>query len=144
MGQLLRIVSCTLVLFLLCGLLVQAQQQQLQNKRRKQQQQLQQQQQTGNLGGPFNGGNKRKPAAQAVQNLPNKNKKNKRPATTVAPANDITKDKEKNFIYVTKPIPDLGKVKGRTYRTLWSGKTFIHFVDIPYAQPPKRFKVRFQ
>ncbi|XP_036325556.1 glutactin [Rhagoletis pomonella] len=44
--------------------------------------------------------------------------------------------KVQKFRYITKEIPELGRVRGRTSTTEWSGKSIIQFLDIPYAKAP--------
>ncbi|XP_011190175.1 glutactin [Zeugodacus cucurbitae] len=38
--------------------------------------------------------------------------------------------------YITKDIPNLGRVRGRTFKTVWAGKSILQFLDIPYAKSP--------
>lgn len=46
-------------------------------------------------------------------------------------------------IFRTVSIPDLGKVKGKIFKSAWTERPFLQFFDIPYAEPPTgqlRFK----
>lgn len=46
-------------------------------------------------------------------------------------------------IFRTVSIPDLGKVKGKIFKSIWTERPFLQFFDIPYAEPPTgefRFK----
>lgn len=53
--------------------------------------------------------------------------------------------KSQKLRYITNEIPNLGRVRGRIFKTVWSGKSIMQFLDIPYAKSPVgslRFKVR--
>lgn len=46
-------------------------------------------------------------------------------------------------IFRTVSIADLGKVKGKIFKSIWTERPFLQFFDIPYAEPPTgefRFK----
>ncbi|XP_036229980.2 glutactin [Bactrocera oleae] len=44
--------------------------------------------------------------------------------------------KSQKLRYITKEIPNLGRLRGRTFKTAWSGKFIMQFLDIPYAKSP--------
>ncbi|XP_053956885.1 glutactin [Anastrepha ludens] len=54
--------------------------------------------------------------------------------TPIPKPNSPTKVRKNS--YVTKDIPGLGRVRGRTFKTEWSGKSIMQFLDIPYAKAP--------
>ncbi|XP_065362194.1 glutactin [Calliphora vicina] len=108
-----------LVIFSLC-----ADAQRQQNKWKRGSQKAQQQQ----LNKPQN--NKQK--GNKVTKIPIKVNKNRQEK----PLKKIKDD-------ATQLIPGLGSVKGRTFKSEWSGKTILQFLDIPYAKAPSgslRFK----
>lgn len=39
-------------------------------------------------------------------------------------------------IFRTVSIPDLGKVKGKIFKSIWTERPFLQFFDVPYAEPP--------
>ncbi|XP_039965263.1 glutactin [Bactrocera tryoni] len=55
------------------------------------------------------------------------------------PISQIIKERPVNtqkLRYITKEIPNLGRLRGRTFKTVWSGKNIMQFLDIPYAKSP--------
>lgn len=90
-----------------------------QNKNKKQQQQRPK---------PANPNRRPKPqlAQRPVNQRPNKKQPNK-PSSKV----------------FTTTLPDLGKIRGRTLLTEWTGQKVMQFLDIPYGKA-ERFKVRFR
>ncbi|XP_018786090.1 PREDICTED: glutactin [Bactrocera latifrons] len=55
------------------------------------------------------------------------------------PIRQIIKERPVNtqkLRYITKEIPNLGRLRGRTFKTVWSGENIIQFLDIPYAKSP--------
>ncbi|KAI8122223.1 Glutactin [Lucilia cuprina] len=119
----LRVLCLVLLILVISSLCAEAQQQQ--NKRKRGSQKVQQQQ---NLNRPQN--NKQK--GNKINKVPIKNNKNRQEK----PLKKVKDD-------VIQLIPGLGSVKGRTFKSEWSGKTIFQFLDIPYAKAPSgslRFK----
>ncbi|XP_030377163.1 glutactin [Scaptodrosophila lebanonensis] len=84
-----------------------------------------------------------RPATQAVQAVANKNKNNNRPRPHKKQPNKGQQEKEqdkKKLKLITVDVPDLGRLRGRTLQSEWTGKPILQFLDIPYGSVHQRFK----
>lgn len=139
MAKLIKILSVTILIVILCSLLVQAQQN-VQKRKKNPNQGL-----SGNKNQMNKNKNNRKPLNGMNQNQnKNKNKKNKNKNPMKNPLEVLDyeeiKNGKKGYVVINKNIPGLGKIRGRAAKTKWSTKAFAHFYDIPYAETPKRFE----